>query len=207
MTKTDIIKQYKREYTATNKPQVMVIGEANYLSICGIGDPSMPDYAARIQVLYAIAYTIKFECKKNNQDFVVSKLEGQWWFDEAKFPGLTISNAPQLVPRNEWNYRILIRMPEYVHEEMIREARHKFLQKTKNDLADEILLFRIPAGRAVQILHLGPFDTEPETLTVLGQFISGNELVKNGLHHEIYLSDFRKTKPEKLRTILREPIK
>lgn len=207
MIKTDLLKQYKSDYQAKDKPQLVNISEASYLSICGVGDPSMPDYAARIQVLYAIAYTIKFEYKKMNQDFVVSKLEGQWWFDENRFPGLTISNAPQRVPRNEWNYRILIRIPEYISEMAIRDAKNRYFLKTKNALADQILPFQILAGRAVQILHLGPFDTEPETLTVLGQFISDNQLVKNGLHHEIYLSDFRKTKPEKLRTILREPVK
>ncbi len=207
MIKTDLIKQHKGEYQATDQPQLVIIGQANYLSICGVGDPLMPDYAARIQALYSIAYTIKFEYKKMNQDFIVSKLEGQWWFDETKFPGLTISSAPQLVPRTEWNYRILIRMPDYVSEMVILNAKNKFFQKTKNVLADEILPFQIPAGRAVQVLHLGPFNTEPETLTVLGQFITDNGLVKNGLHHEIYLSDFRKTKPEKLRTILREPVK
>lgn len=185
----------------------MEIEAAQFLSIQGIGDPSGADFADTIQALYSTAYAIKFACKSLNKDFVVSKLEGLWWFDEQKYKGYTMEEAPVKIPRSEWGYRLLIRMPEYITEQMVQEAIDATVEKKQLQLAGEIELYTMTEGKVVQMLHVGPFDKEPETLLQMNAFIQENNFGRNGLHHEIYLSDFRKTAPEKLKTILREPVR
>ncbi|ELR72858.1 hypothetical protein C900_00819 [Fulvivirga imtechensis AK7] len=207
MDKLDLTKRYKSYYTAKAKPEITEIEPAKFLSIQGVGDPSGSDFADNVQALYATAYAIKFVCKALNKDFVVSKLEGLWWFDEQKYKGYTMEEAPVKIPRSEWGYRLLIRMPEYVTEQIVQEAIASTVEKKELPLAREIELYPMTEGKVVQMLHVGPFNKETETLLQMNEFIQENNFDRNGLHHEIYLSDFRKTAPEKLKTILREPVK
>lgn len=207
MTKTDLKKQYKTYFTASQKPELVDIEPAKFISIQGKGDPSEQAFADKIQALYPTAYALKFIHKEKGQDFVVSKLEGLWWYDEAKFAGSTLDSAPTEIPRSEWEYRLMIRMPDYVEKEDITQAIETVLHKKDIQLARQIEYFTLTEGKCVQMLHVGPFSTEPETLQQIKSFIEENNLQRNGLHHEIYLSDFRKTAPEKLKTILREPVK
>lgn len=207
MEKLNLTKKYKKYYTATAKPEIIETGPAQYLSITGKGDPSAPEFSETIQALYATAYTVKFIFKKQNRDFVVSKLEGLWWFDERKFTGVSPAGSPAEVPREEWFYRLLIRMPDYVSEKETKEAIISVLSKKGLSLAGEVHLFRMHEGKSVQMLHTGPFSSEHETLKQIIAFMREHNLKKNGHHHEIYLSDFRKTAAERLKTILREPVK
>lgn len=207
MEKLDLSKHYKAYYTATAKPELVDIKAAKYLSVLGKGDPSHPDYAATLQALYATAYAVKFWYKAQKQDFVVAKLEGQWWYDEAQYKGVSMDNAPTLIPRSEWYYRMLIRLPEYVTPEVVQNITNEVATKKQIALAKQVHLYEMQEGKCVQMLHIGPFDKEPETLQQILAFSKANKLERNGLHHEIYLSDFNKTAPEKLRTILREPVK
>ncbi|RYU94626.1 GyrI-like domain-containing protein [Emticicia agri] len=207
MEKLDLSKQYKAYYTATTKPALVEIDAARYLSIVGKGDPSHPDYAATLQALYATTYRLKFYYKAQKKDFVVAKLEGLWWFDEALYKDVSMADAPVRIPRSEWHYRMLIRMPEYVTAEVVEQIRKEVVEKKQIALANQVGLYEMHEGKCVQLLHIGPFDKEPESLQQLMQFSEANQLQKNGFHHEIYLSDFNKTAPEKLRTILREPVK
>jgi hypothetical protein len=207
MEKLDLARQYKAYYTATSKPALINIEAAKYLYVLGKGDPSHPGYAATLQALYASAYGIKFWYKARKQDFVVAKLEGQWWFDESEYKGVGAADAPKQIPRSEWYYRMLIRLPEYVTEEIILKITDEVAVKKQIALAKQVRLFEMQEGKCVQMLHVGPFYKEPESLLLIQQFCEAHQLQKNGLHHEIYLSDFNKTPPEKLRTILREPVK
>ncbi|MBC9796949.1 GyrI-like domain-containing protein [Sinomicrobium weinanense] len=207
MEKLNLTKAHKKYYTAKGKPEIVEIGPVQYLSITGKGDPSAPEFTERIQALYPIAYTIKFMFKKQDRDFVVPKLEGLWWYDERKFPKLTPASTPTEVPREEWFYRLLIRMPDYVSEKETKEAIISVLSKKGPSIARDVHLFRMHEGKCVQMLHTGPFSSEPKTLQQIISFIREHNLKKNGHHHEIYLSDFRKTPPERLKTILREPVK
>lgn len=207
MNKLDLIKVYRTYFTARAKPELVTIEEAHFISIKGKGDPSAPAFAHNIEALYSTAYTIKFMYKAQNSDFTVSKLEGQWWFDENKFPGKNIETSAMEVPRSEWEYRLLIRMPAFVTANDLDIAKETVRKKKDIDLIDQVEFFTMTEGKSVQMLHIGPFSTELETLKQIGAFIDLNKLAKNGLHHEIYLSDFRKTAPEKLKTILREPVK
>lgn len=206
MAKTDLGKQYKAYYTAKNKPELVNIDPARFLSICGKGDPSGAAFADNLQALYSTAYTLKFACKALDQDFVVAKLEGLWSFDESKYKNLSMEDAPRGVPRSEWDYRMMIRMPDFVTQEMLQNAIETVVSKKQIVLAKELVFFEMAEGKCVQMLHTGPFANEPETLMQMLAFIRANDFRKNGLHHEIYLSDFRKTPPEKLKTILREPV-
>lgn len=206
MIKTDFTKQYKEYYTAKTRPELIHIEPAICLSIQGKGDPSAPQFTGNVQALYSMAYAIKFFYKAKGADFVVPKLEGQWWFDETKYSGYTMSTAPQ-IPRSEWAYRLLLRMPQTIKEAELALLKEEVAAKKEIPLLQQVGLYRIEEGRCIQILHLGPFDREPETLSVLQAYMKDYNFQRNGLHHEIYLSDFRKTPPEKLRTILREPVK
>lgn len=207
MEKLDLTKKYKNYFRASTAPEFVEIESASFLSIKGKGDPSGTDFANRIQALYTTAYTIKFNVKSLNKDFIVSKLEGLWWFDEEKYKGLTISETPKKIPRSEWEYRLLIRMPDFVSEKNVTDAIQAVYAKKKLDLVNEVVFYRMQEGKCVQMLHTGPFDREAETLEIMRDFMEKQRLEKNGLHHEIYLSDFRKTAPAKLRTILREPVR
>jgi hypothetical protein len=207
MEKLDLVKKYKSYYTAEAAPTVVEIGEATFLSILGQGDPSAEQFAVKLQALYTVAYTLKFACKAKNRDFAVPKLEGLWWFDEKRYGGFSMEEAPLRIPRAEWNWRMLIRMPDYVHERDVKQAVAAAQEKKGLPHIDEVAMFTLHEGKSVQMLHVGPFSEEPRTLLVMRAFMDGHKFRQGGLHHEIYLSDFRKTAPAKLKTILREPVR
>ncbi|WP_262920138.1 GyrI-like domain-containing protein [Niabella hibiscisoli] len=104
MEKLDLTKKYKSYFTATTQPQIVNIEPASFISIRGKGDPSGEAFAKDIEAMYSTAYAMKFTCKDEGKDFVVSKLEGQWWFDETRFTGQTMNSAAVEVPRSEWEY-------------------------------------------------------------------------------------------------------
>lgn len=207
MEKLNLTRQFKSYYTAKNKPELVHIERAQYLAIQGKGDPSGKDFMRKIQAIYPVAYALKFAFKAQGKDFVVAKLEGLWWYDESRYPNATIDNAPQTIPRREWEYRLLIRIPNFVTQTEVESAVGKCYSTKGVAEIREVSFFEMEEGKVVQMLHTGPFDTEPETLAKLNDFMTTNALGRNGLHHEIYLSDFRKTPPHKLKTILREPVK
>jgi len=197
---------YKDYFSAKTNPAIVEIGPARFLSFAGKGDPSGAAFTQAIQALYSTAFTVKFICKSWKNDFVVSKLEGLWWFDEQQFGHFSMSEAPLKVPRDQWEYRLLIRMPEFVTSEMTEDAIDSVISKKRMQEAGNVQFFSMTEGKCVQVLHTGPFSEEPKTLQKVSDFVIEKRLARNGLHHEIYLSDFRKTPPEKLRTILREPV-
>lgn len=207
MEKLDLTRQYKSYYTAKNKPELVHIEKARYLSILGKGDPSGEEFMQKIQAIYPVAYALKFAFKAREKDFVVAKLEGLWWYDEERYANVSIADSPTAIPRSEWEYRLLIRIPDYVEEKDVQTAVDACFASKGQEAIRKVSYFEMEEGKVVQMLHTGPFDNEPETLAKLNDFTTANALARNGLHHEIYLSDFRKTPPEKLKTILREPVK
>ncbi len=208
MEKLDLTKLYPDYYKAKPQPELVDLAEANFLSITGKGDPSSEAFAEKIQALYGVAYAIKFYYKNLGKDYTVAKLEGLWWFDKQKYGvNFTISEAPTLIPRSDWNYELLLRLPDYVSSDRVKSIRMEVFAKKKNILVPEVEFVTMKEGKVVQVLHEGPFANEPVTLEKIQTFMLENNLQQAGLHHEIYLSDFRKTAPEKLKTILREPVK
>lgn len=207
MEKIDLVKTYKSYYTAKPKPEIVNIEPAQFLSITGKGDPSGGAFAERVQALYTTAYTLKFIFKAKGQDYTVPKLEGLWWFEKELYAHLTIVEAPTKVPRSEWQYRLLLRLPDFVSSKDVEGAKETAVHKKRLPLAAHTEFYHMEEGKCVQMLHTGPFATEPQSLLLIQQFVEEHQLLANGLHHEIYLSDFRKTPPERLKTILREPVK
>ncbi len=199
MSKLDLAKEYKTYYKAGKEPAIVEFDEANYLSIEGKGEPAGELFVSKVEALYPLAYGIKKICKEQDKDFGVPKLEGLWWVE---------GNTPALeVPRNKWCWKLLIRMPEFVTIEMMQSVQPEVAKKKKNDLIQEIKFEQITEGKCAQITHIGPYSTEPETINLLMEFVANNNCSINGLHHEIYLSDPRKTEPSKMKTIIRYPVK
>lgn len=204
MEKLDLIKTDRGYYTAKTKPELVSWPAMQYISIVGMGDPSSKAFASKLETLYPVAYALKFMAKSRGKDFGVAKLEGQWWYDEL-LGTPSMANAPLQIPREAWRWRLLIRMPDFVSQGMLSLA-VRAVEEKKKIPAHDVALFIIPARHTVQMMHHGGFDREPDTLRAMEDFILTNQLRRAGLHHEVYLSDFRKTAPAKLRTILREPV-
>jgi hypothetical protein len=198
-TKLDLVKEYKIYYTAKTAPEVVEFNEVQFLTIEGKGAPSGKEFTAKVEALYPLAYGVKNVCKKQGKDFGVPKLEGLWWVE---------SNKPALeVPREEWRWKLLIRMPEFVTSDIVEKVKAEVIKKKGIELVKEIKFEKITEGKCVQILHVGPYSTEPESLSKMRKLMKEKNLIENGLHHEIYLSDPRKIAPEKMKTILRQPVK
>ncbi|NQS90018.1 GyrI-like domain-containing protein [Patescibacteria group bacterium] len=198
-TKLDLAKKYKQYYTAKTTPMIIEVGEIPYLAIEGKGEPAGEVFIKAVGVLYPLAYGIKNICKRQGHDFGVPKLEGLWWVKLDK-PALE-------VPRAEWYWKLLIRMPDFVTSEIVESTKEEVYKKKGIDLIKEIKFEKINEGKCIQIMHVGPYSTEPETIGKIKDFMEDNDFTENGLHHEIYISDPRKTIPEKMKTILRQPIK
>ena len=207
MSKLDLTKTDKTYYKAKTSPEILHIEKTNYISITGKGNPSGKEFLEKIQALYGTAYILKFMLKAVNNDFVVPKLEALWSFDTEKYAAISMDEAPLKIPRTEWNYRIMIRMPDFVTKKQTEEVINTAINKKQIELAKSIEFYEMAEGKVIQILHIGPFEDEPQTLKKIQEFSIENNLQQNGLHHEIYLSDFRKTAPEKLKTLLRERVK
>ncbi len=199
MTKSDLIKEYKSYYKAGIKPERVSFNKIPYLTLEGKGAPAGSEFVDKVQALYPMAYGLKKFYKNMGKDFGVPKLEGLWWVEEDR-PALE-------VPREEWHWKLMIRMPDFVKEEVFVSVQNEVAEKKKNKLIREIRFEAILDGQCVQMMHIGPYSTEPETIRAILSFIDENGLTVNGLHHEIYLSDPRKTAPEKMKTIIRYPVK
>lgn len=204
MEKIDLTKLYKTYYTAPTKPQLVTFEEISYLTIQGQGDPNGPTFAQATEALYTMCYGVKAIYKKAERDFTVAKLEGLWWvnYDYSERDPLT-------VPREEWLWKLLIRQPDYVTSEAVEQARQVSLSKKKelSDLTTSIRFETLHEGDCIQMMHVGPYSEEPVSLKLMEEFMQQHGLLMNGLHHEIYLSDPRKTAPEKMKTILRHPVR
>ncbi|PWV54267.1 GyrI-like domain-containing protein [Chitinophaga sp. S165] len=199
MSKTDLTKMYKALYTAQASPELIFVPAGHYLSINGKGDPNGDLFAESTSALYTAAYSVKNVYKQSGQDFVVSKLEGTWW--------VNVTGNPLEVPRDEWHWQLLIRMPDYVVSAVVQQALKAAFLKKQLPLLQQVTLAALAEGKSVQVMHTGPYSEEPATLRLMEDFMRKEGLTWNGRHHEIYLSDPRKTAPDRMRTILRQPVK
>lgn len=203
MSKVDFKKTLKELY-APPKCFVMVdVPEMQFLMVDGHGDPNVAqEYQAALEALYAVAYKIKFISKRQlDRDYVVPPLEGLWWAEDMA----TFSSARD---KSQWDWTMMIMTPEWIAADIVAEAREQ-VRKSKNPAAlGQVRLESYHEGLSVQIMHVGSYDEEGPTLLKLHEeFIPENGLVENGKHHEIYLGDPRRVAPEKLKTILRQPVR
>ncbi|MEE9315102.1 MAG: GyrI-like domain-containing protein [Rhizobiaceae bacterium] len=201
MEKTDIKKQLKELYKPTHKNfSIVDVPELQFVMIEGIGKPEGEAYAAAIPWLYSVAYPIKFIAKKKlAKDFVVGPLQGLWWADDM---GDFVNGN-----RDRWRWQMMITLPDWVGEELFEEGVAKASTKL-GDRPDSFRLEKFTEGKCVQILHIGSYADEAPTIARMhNEFIPENGLALTGHHHEIYLSDPRRVAPEKLKTILRQPVR
>lgn len=197
--KLNLTKEYKTYYTAKTSPEVIEFDKIPFLTIEGKGEPGGKEFTKKVEALYPLAYGVKNICKKEGKDFGVPKLEGLWWVESDK-PALEVH-------REDWRWKLLIRMPDFVTSEIVEKARDEVFKKEGIELIKEIKFEKIKEGKCVQILHIGPYSTEPKSLAKIEKLMEEENLVKNGLHHEIYLSDPRRVPEDKWKTILRQPVK
>ena len=205
----DFKKEYKALYLPTTQPAIVQVPAAGYLAVRGTGDPNQEGgpYQKAIGILYAVAYTITMSDKTDRQipgffPYVVPPLEGFWWQEGVQ--GIDYSNKSAL----QWIS--VIRLPDFVSPADVRWAVETASRKKKLDCSP-VEFLSIDEGLCVQCLHLGPYDTEPETIARMNDHLRQQgceEDLGNGrFHHEIYLSDPRKTPPERWKTVIRHPIR
>ncbi|WP_295121589.1 GyrI-like domain-containing protein [uncultured Chitinophaga sp.] len=199
MTNLDMTKTSQRYYKAGPRPELVTIPAGRFLTIEGKGTPEAPVFGKAIAALFAIAYSIRAIHKQQGQVFTVPKLEGQWW--------LNVNKPFKDVSRDEWFWKLLVQMPAFVTAGDHRQAIALAVQKKEIPLLADVKFETMEDGLSVQMLHTGPYTEEEETLQKLRDYMEQHHLVQNGLHHEVYISDPRRTAPEKLRTILRLPVK
>jgi hypothetical protein len=174
-----------------------------FLMIDGIGDPDKLGYQEAVSALYSLAYALKFAIKKQGiMDFKVMPLEGLWWHPKVA----EISLEALLAVRDEWQWTMMIMQPDIVTPELFDEVRNAVQTKKKQPTLASVRLESYDEGRVVQTMYLGPYKDEAPTITKLHDFIHAEGYQERGKHHEIYLGDPTKSAPEKLRTILRQPI-
>jgi hypothetical protein len=199
--KIDLGKLYKDEYVAPKEPTLVKIGPATYLGITGEGAPGGPAFSTRIGALYAMAYTIKMTRKfAGRKDYTISRLETQYWTGQQ-------GNDFSEIPRDQWHWRMLIRTPGFVKRKELEQATAVLLKRGKPPEVKEVGLVSIAPSQCVQLLHVGPYQRIGESVAAMKIFAESRGFAFHGLHHEIYLSDPRRVAPEKLKTILREPVR
>lgn len=205
----DFKKEYKEFYMPKNKPEIVTVPKANYIAVRGKGNPNEIDgaYQQAISILYAVAYTLKMSYKTEHKiegffEYVVPPLEGFWWQDNVDGIDYTDKAA--------FNWISVIRLPEFITKKDFEWAVETASEKKKLDCSSAEFL-TVDEGLCVQIMHIGAFDDEPQTIALMDEYIAQNgyenDITESRLHHEIYLSDARKVAPEKWKTVIRHPIK
>jgi len=201
MAKLDLKKQYREFYNPSSKqPSIVDVPEMQFLMIDGAGDPNTSvAYAEAIEALYAMSYALKFLSKATEDiDYVVMPLEGLWWTpDMAEF---------SVEDKSAWEWTAMIMQPEHITADHVSTATDDVRRKKGPAALDRIRFEPFTEGLSVQILYFGPYADEAPTIAGMHQFAVDNGYRLRDKHHEIYLSDARRTAPEKLRTVIRQPI-
>ena len=202
MEKVDFKKQLKHLYRPPAKNAVAVeVPVMNFLMLDGEGDPnSAPAYGEAVEALYAVAYALKFMIKKGPQavDYGVLPLEGLWWVEDMR--QFSVEN------KSAWQWTMMIMQPDYVTRELYEAALVQVEAKKKPPALGKIRLESYAEGLSAQIMHSGPYAAEAPTIEKLHQFIADQGYQRRGKHHEIYLGDPRRTAPERLKTVIRQPM-
>lgn len=205
----DFKKEYKEFYMPKGKPEIVVVPPINYIAVRGKGNPNEEGgaYQQAIGILYAVAYTLKMSYKGEHKiegffEYVVPPLEGFWW--QKGIDGVDYSD------KSSFNWISVIRLPDFIRKEDFDWAVSEAARKKKLDCSAAEFL-TIHEGLCVQMTHFGSYDEEPATVAAMDEYLTANGYVNDWsdsrLHHEIYLSDPRKTEPSRLKTVIRHPVK
>jgi hypothetical protein len=204
--KIDLRKELKYLYSpSANKVEIVDVPKFNFILLdgrieAGVLPGDSPEFVDAMAALYGVAYTLKFTSKlreENPIDYTVMAAEGLWWLDSSDF---------EFTAREPLNWTLLMLQPEHITQEMYEEALLQLKKKKDNPALSRLRFEPFHEGLSVQIMHIGPYSEEPTTIAKMKAFAQENNLRYRGLHHEIYLGDPRRSKPEKLRTILRQPV-
>ena len=204
----DFKKEYRELYHPKSNPTILEVPRMNFVAVKGSGNPNEEDgeYANAIKVLYAISYTLRMIYKSDYKingyyEYVVPPLEGFWWQEGLK--GYDMSR------KDDFSWISLIRLPEFVSEEDFNWAVNSVQDKKGIDCS-KAYFFSYEEGLCLQMMHLGPYDAEIETVKIMDKYLEDNgyrnDFSNNRWHHEIYISDPRKSLPEKMKTVIRHPI-
>ena len=206
MAPFDIVKQHKPLYSPSAKhPSIVEVPELAFLMVDGRGDPNTSEaYHQALEALYGVAYTLKFGLKKADaeRDFRVAPLEGLWWADEA---APTMDELQR--DRDAWNWTMMIAVPDEVTASEVATAAEAAARKRELPAAPLLRLERFDEGLAAQLMHVGPYAEEAPTIERLHEFVAAQGYELRGRHHEIYLGDPRRTASERLKTVLRHPVR
>lgn len=205
----DYKKEYKEFYLPKNTPSIISIPKMNYIAVRGKGNPNSEngEYKNSIGLLYAIAFTIKMSYKGSHKidgyfEYVVPPLEGFWWQNG--------SNTIDYAKKDDFNFISLIRLPDFVKKDDFNWATQEATKKKKTDFS-KVEFLNYDEGVCVQCMHIGSYDYEPQTVALMHEYMKSNgydlDITERRYHHEIYLSDPRKCVAEKLKTVIRHPIK
>ena len=205
----DLKKEFKEYYQPKNKPEIVNIPSINYLAVRGSGDPNdeTGDYKKALESLYAVAYTLRMSYKTDYKingfyEYIVPPLEGFWWQDGT--------NGVNYADKTSFNWISVIRLPDFISGKDIEWAVMTATKKKKTDCS-QVKFLTVNEGLCVQIMHIGPYDNEPVTVKLMDDYLAQNgyenDLNSERMHHEIYLSDPRKCLPEKMKTVIRHPVK
>ena len=201
-TKFDLRRELKALYgPPAGRPVLVDVPELAYLMVDGEGDPNVSqNYRDAVQALFAVSYAVKYAVKRapGGVDYRVMPLEGLWWVDDMST--FTVDD------KTGWKWTALIAQPDLVTGELMHRAVATAAAKRPLPAARQVRLERFREGRAAQVLHLGPFSAEGSTIERLHGFIAEQRLGRRGKHHEIYLTDFTRTAPERLKTVIRQPV-
>ena len=203
MSLTDLRKDFKQLFSASaKKPAIVDVPKLKYLTYDGEGHPADNEaFQKGFEALFSIGYTLKFTLKysPSELDFKVMPPEALYWTaDETP-----LSDAPS----EQWRWRLMIAVPDFIDGVKVREARQTIKRKKGLTSVDHLRLRTFREGKTLQLMHIGPYDQEGPTIERMCEFAAENGLRIDGKHHEIYCSDPRRTAPEKLKTILRLPVK
>lgn len=205
--KFDYKKEYKDLYIPKRKPMIIEVPTMNFIMVDGQGTPRSKEYQDAMQVLYSLSFTIKMSKMSGQQpdgyfEYVVPPLEGLWWCDGGRLDWN--------VPKTQWLWISMIRQPEFVTEEVFQWAVEECKKKKPDIDISKARFVPFTEGLCVQMMHIGPYDEEYTSIELIDKFISENNLIDITddihKHHEIYLSDPRRTSKERLKTVLRFPI-
>lgn len=199
--KIDFKRSLESYRAARGRFDIIEVPEMQYLMIDGHGDPNSFAYLDAVQALYPVAYKLKFLSKRElERDYVVPPLEGLWWAEDME----SFTSARD---KSRWDWTMMIMAPDWLDSEAFETAIARVGAKNPPARLGDVRFERLAEGTCVQTLHVGSFDDEAGVLAAMhSEFIPSRDLRMTGKHHEIYLSDPRKAEPEKLRTILRQPV-
>jgi len=205
MDKIDFVADDKDLYAPKAEPELVDVPTLPYLMYDGRGIPEHnPEFQRAFHALYGVAYGLKSLAKRgrlsnNRRDFKVPPPEGLWWTEGDK--------SFMEAKREDWHWTLMIRMPEWVTPKLVQQVVTELMAKKKDDVFRGVRFEELAEGKSVQLMHVGPYDTEDADLAKMATFTETAGMHYRGKHHEIYFGDPRRTKPKKLHTILRHPVK